>query len=162
MVRPSSLWKSSVIFHEHDCHVREVLSPLVASRLRVWTAVLPKSSLSRPARGIFTESCRHQSGISWAAYPHSQPVLHTDLITPFALLFIHMLAGFIFAWTPSPNNALFFTNRVTVQHVQEVGNCAVLIQGKKERIKKLGKWDGRTEQRKVATIRKWERARGGL
>lgn len=81
--------------------------PLVASRLRIWTVVLPMSSLSRPAWGIFSESCRHQSGISWAAYPHSQPILHTDLITLFALLFIHTLAGFIFAWTPSLNNALF-------------------------------------------------------
>lgn len=107
MVRPSSLWKSSVIFHHRDCHVREVPSPLVASRLGIWTALLPMSSLSRPVRGMFTASCRHQSGISWAAYPHSQPILHTDLITLFALLFIHMLAGLIFAWTPSLNNAFF-------------------------------------------------------
>lgn len=135
-----------------------------ASWLGNWTALPPMSSLSHPASGIFSESCRHQSGISWAAYPHSQPILHTDLITLFALLFIHMLGGFIFAWTPSLNNALFSLIGWLYNMCRR---WRIVVSGskggkKRERVQKLWKWDGATEQRKVAVIRKWERARGRL
>lgn len=91
------------------------------------------SSLSHPACRIFTESWRHQSGISWAAYPHAQPILHTDLITLLALLFIHMLAGFIFAWTSSLNNALLPLIGWLYNMCRRWGNCGVWIQKRKKR-----------------------------
>lgn len=162
MVQPNCLWKSSVTFPRHDRHA---LPPLVASWFRIWTMAVLDELIKPPCEQNLHWRLRSSAGEGLSSL--SLHPVHTSHSFDYAvclIIYSHVGQIYICLGLPSPNNAPFSLTG-WLHWTRAGGGGGEIVQsgskkGKKED-QKAGKWDGGTEQREEATIRKWERAREG-